>query len=193
MHCKGRLLATIATAKMFWRHLPHLFFLPALRFCLTQKKLTMKPRPLSQKNGNGHHAEVETLTERPSLGSEKLISAALSGTGMETEMEEVEGFIALKPGEGDKETYARVGTEAAAEADTLEDPGMEAPITDQNLALKEAFFASYPELEPSTEVIIGTDDRTRILNTTVYPWRAVCALRITAQNNSQWIGTDRLG
>jgi glutamyl endopeptidase len=157
----------------------------------------MKPKTLPQKNGNGHHAEVETLTESPSLGSEKLIKAALSGTGMETEMEEVEGFVATKPGEGDKETYARVSTEAAAEADTLEDPGVEAPITDQNLVLKEAFFASYPELEPSaakaiTEVIIGTDDRTRILNTTIYPWRAICALRITAQNNSQWIGTGWL-
>jgi glutamyl endopeptidase len=43
-----------------------------------------------------------------------------------------------------------------------------------------------------TEVVIGTDDRIRINNTTSYPWRTICSLRITAQDNSQWIGTGWL-
>jgi len=42
------------------------------------------------------------------------------------------------------------------------------------------------------EVVIGEDDRVQINNTTSYPWRAICSLRITAQDNSQWIGTGWL-
>ncbi|NMF84267.1 serine protease [Nodosilinea sp. P-1105] len=42
------------------------------------------------------------------------------------------------------------------------------------------------------EVVIGTDDRIQIQNTTSYPWRTICSLRITAQDNSQWIGTGWL-
>jgi V8-like Glu-specific endopeptidase len=42
------------------------------------------------------------------------------------------------------------------------------------------------------EVIIGVDNRVRISPTTTYPWRAVCALKITAQNGSKWIGTGWL-
>lgn len=43
-----------------------------------------------------------------------------------------------------------------------------------------------------TEVVIGKDDRIQINNTTSYPWRTICSLRITAQDNSQWIGTGWL-
>ncbi|RYF71781.1 MAG: serine protease [Cytophagaceae bacterium] len=55
--------------------------------------------------------------------------------------------------------------------------------------LREAFFASYDVDETATEVIIGTDDRVRIANTTIYPYRAICALRITAADGTRWIGT----
>ncbi|QPF74099.1 trypsin-like serine protease [Roseateles sp. DAIF2] len=43
------------------------------------------------------------------------------------------------------------------------------------------------QLQP--EVIIGTDDRVRVGATGSYPWRAICALRITAANGRQYIGT----
>jgi V8-like Glu-specific endopeptidase len=47
-----------------------------------------------------------------------------------------------------------------------------------------------PELVKSVqEVVIGADDRVRVTATTTFPWRAVCSLRITAKDNSQWIGT----
>lgn len=46
--------------------------------------------------------------------------------------------------------------------------------------------------ETIAEVVIGTDDRVRITNTTLYPWRAICSLRITARDGSQWIGTGWL-
>jgi glutamyl endopeptidase len=39
------------------------------------------------------------------------------------------------------------------------------------------------------EVVIGSDDRVQITNTSIYPWRAHASLRITARDNSLWIGT----
>ena len=42
------------------------------------------------------------------------------------------------------------------------------------------------------EVVIGTDDRVRINNTTDYPWRAICSLSMTAADGSGWIGTGWL-
>jgi glutamyl endopeptidase len=39
------------------------------------------------------------------------------------------------------------------------------------------------------EVVIGTDDRIQITNTSVHPWRMHASLRITAADNSTWIGT----
>jgi len=42
------------------------------------------------------------------------------------------------------------------------------------------------------EVIIGTDDRIRVTNNELYPWRCICSLLITAQNGTQWIGTGWL-
>jgi glutamyl endopeptidase len=39
------------------------------------------------------------------------------------------------------------------------------------------------------EVIVDIDDRKQIPNTTVYPWRCICALRITARDGSRWSGT----
>ena len=56
----------------------------------------------------------------------------------------------------------------------------------------DAIVGSYPELAADPEVIIGADERVRVGNTTTYPWRAICALLITAQNNRQFIGTGWL-
>lgn len=46
--------------------------------------------------------------------------------------------------------------------------------------------------ETAMEVVIGADDRVRVTNTTTYPWRCICALRITAKDGSRWIGTGWL-
>lgn len=58
----------------------------------------------------------------------------------------------------------------------------------------DAIYGSYPELlgRLVTEVVIGPDNRVRVGNTTVYPWRAICSLRITAANGSRFIGTGWL-
>ncbi len=48
------------------------------------------------------------------------------------------------------------------------------------------------ELEAAAEqleVIIGTDDRIRIKNTTAIPWRRICQLTIRARNGAQYVGT----
>lgn len=46
--------------------------------------------------------------------------------------------------------------------------------------------------ELTAEVVIGRDDRIRIHNTTSYPWRAICSLRIKANDGTNWIGTGFL-
>jgi len=71
------------------------------------------------------------------------------------------------------------------------DPGSQHAAAEAAEAV-DAIVGSYPELARQTRVIIGTDERNRIINTAVFPWRAICALRITAQNNRQFIGTGWL-
>ena len=82
----------------------------------------------------------------------------------------------------------------AAGIATLEEAGFDSSLVEE--APLDALFASYSELLPQArelqEVIIGVDNRVRINNTTIYPWKAVCALKITAQDNSRWIGTGWL-
>ena len=55
----------------------------------------------------------------------------------------------------------------------------------------EASFGPPPEPPPPgvAEAILGPDDRTKILNTTIYPYRAIASLLIVARDNSAWIGT----
>ncbi len=42
------------------------------------------------------------------------------------------------------------------------------------------------------EVVVGRDDRVRIHDTSRFPWRAVCALRIHARSGEQYVGTGWL-
>lgn len=59
--------------------------------------------------------------------------------------------------------------------------------------LTRALVLQQPKLtETAAEVVIGADDRIQITSTTTYPWRAICSLRITAKDDSQWIGTGWL-
>jgi glutamyl endopeptidase len=160
------------------------FFIP---LCIIHfKKKFMKPKTFSEtlrpKNGN----DKETLTNpRPN------IIESLPGF-TETEVEDVEGLVITRPGEADNEVLNKVGTETEMEFNELEEAGSE--VADEGVFTRDAFFASYPELlnKSLQEVVIGTDDRVRITPTTSFPWRAICALRITAQDNSKWIGTGWL-
>jgi glutamyl endopeptidase len=149
----------------------------------------MKSKSISERNGNGH-SFAETLTETPP-GLQSSSYPELS----ETEVEEVEGVTIMRPGEGDKEMASRLSTEFAESETSFEENGFDSPLAEGELL--DALYASYPELIPkmqaeAKEVIIGVDNRVRIFNTTIYPWRAICSLRITAKDNSTWIGTGWL-
>jgi glutamyl endopeptidase len=72
------------------------------------------------------------------------------------------------------------------------EPGSDGDVDGATITALDAIVGSYPELAAKPRVIIGTDDRVRVGNTTVYPWRAICSLLITAQNNRQFIGTGWL-
>ena len=57
--------------------------------------------------------------------------------------------------------------------------------------LRDIGEASFP-VRPDTmvaEAIIGTDDRVQINDTTVFPYRAIASLQITAADGSRWLGT----
>ena len=112
-----------------------------------------------------------------------------------TEIEDVEGgFVLLRPEDVDKEV-SNLGTESVEEEFLLEEAGYEGLLTEEPPL--DALYASFPELieqarQVMTEVVIGADNRVRVFTTSTFPWRAVCALKITAKDNSRWIGTGFL-
>lgn len=157
----------------------------------------MSSKTLAQSavNGNGSNSgqtshEDPTMEQRSSKGSEK-------SSGSDTEIEDVEGFNIFKPGESDREVSngrESSAMEAGGEA-ILEEPGNDLSGNEEQVL--DAFYASYGHLKNEAlrqirEVIIGADNRVRINPTTSYPWRAICSLKITAQNGTRWIGTGWL-
>jgi V8-like Glu-specific endopeptidase len=93
------------------------------------------------------------------------------------------------------ESSNEVGAESAFGATEYEG-SVGGGATDEALAVPapDALLGSYDASETSlrAEVIIGTDDRVRVGNTSVYPWRAICGLKITAANGRRFIGTGWL-
>lgn len=109
---------------------------------------------------------------------EELVSTDIStGDGTvdeagESGFESVEGY---QPPE--REEFA---TESVGDAMTV------AEATTQLRDIGEASFG-VPDALPET--VHGADDRVQIGGTNAYPWRAHASLRITAADNSMWIGT----
>lgn len=62
-------------------------------------------------------------------------------------------------------------------------------VADETTQLRDIGEASFGPPDAIAETVHGTDDRIQITNTSVYPWRAHASLRITAADNSLWIGT----
>lgn len=60
---------------------------------------------------------------------------------------------------------------------------------DATTQLRDIGEASFGPPGPVLETVHGADDRIRITNTNSYPWRAHASLRITAADESLWIGT----
>lgn len=96
----------------------------------------------------------------------------------------------------DTETAPSAGSDEAADAagevESVE--GYEVPGTALGAEVAQQIDENLPDIGeasfgPLPESVIGVDDRVKINNTSVYPWRAHCSLRITARDGSQWIGT----
>jgi glutamyl endopeptidase len=138
-----------------------------------------------------------------SLLNDPLISGSFTGvaetfaSGAETEIEDVEGYQLINAADADKEVRSQSNESANESFDQLlEETGSSFAI-DGDQAPMDALYASYSNLIADAktqvfEVIIGADNRVRINPTTTYPWRAICGLKITAQNGSKWIGTGWL-
>ena len=164
----------------------------------------MKSKSMSERSSNGH--QVETLSEDPTSfrnrqqeQNEQQDPEQEQDDGYpelsETEVENLEGVTFLRPGEGDKEV-SNQSSESSEAATEYEEVGSESSSLDAQPL--DALYASYTDLIPKMEahsrqeVIIGTDDRVRVFATSSYPWRAICSLKITAADNSKWIGTGWL-
>ena len=84
------------------------------------------------------------------------------------------------------------------EIPSITTPGSQGVKSEQSRSLK--FLAVKGKSEPlpragglsGLESIIGTDERKRILDTDLAPWRMVCALRMRGTNGSGAIGTGWL-
>lgn len=64
-----------------------------------------------------------------------------------------------------------------------------APKTSKLRDIGEASFGPPPKPGAQIETVHGPDNRVKITNTNVYPWRVHASLLITAADGSQWIGT----
>jgi glutamyl endopeptidase len=108
------------------------------------------------------------------VGDDGNESAALE---MGAEVESVPGF--------DESVLALTRGEAVGE-----DAALDAYYADLGDPTAAAMLLQQPRINESVqEVVIGRDDRIRVRNTTAYPWRCICSLRIRARDGSNWIGT----
>lgn len=97
------------------------------------------------------------------------------------------------PGAGTPQVSATEGGDASLDDRVSNGPGGgveagELAIPFNELAARPAYLSF-----GSPEVIIGdSDDRIQITDTTLFPWRAICSLRIRAGDGTSWIGTGWL-
>jgi V8-like Glu-specific endopeptidase len=82
----------------------------------------------------------------------------------------------------------------ASKSNTLEIvPGYRKPtVTAAPTSLPADAIAGSLAERSVAEVVIDVDDRVRVTNVEDYPWRAICALRILAQNGRRYVGTGWL-
>jgi V8-like Glu-specific endopeptidase len=132
----------------------------------TSAQRAKKPNPhtaVSNEPEGAAAAARKLASKPPSEGSDsKVVKPRQDGS------EAVEGFKLPKE-----------SAEAMAEV-------YEAP---DKTSLRDIAEATYGPPPPQKETVHGPDNRVRINNTSVYPWRANASLLITAADGSQWIGT----
>jgi V8-like Glu-specific endopeptidase len=63
------------------------------------------------------------------------------------------------------------------------------PNGNESAEVDEATLEALDQQVEALEVVIGKDDRVRMQDTTVVPWKRICHLRITAANRRTFLGT----
>jgi len=115
----------------------------------------------------GIHTPVTNLPRTEATISEELVSPGDPGAGEQLEL----------------------AADATSEAVTLAQMESILELTAPDTSgLADIGVASFGE-PPRLESVLGTDERVRITETTKLPWRLNASLLITADDNSQWIGT----
>lgn len=113
------------------------------------------------------------------------------------ESTEYESLAGLNFNVQDPNAEARSGSSGGGGEAGLETTAYEGSVGGEGgdeafgLAARDALLGSYEVSDPllRPEVIIGPDNRVRVGNTAIYPWRAICGLKITAANGQRFIGT----
>jgi V8-like Glu-specific endopeptidase len=124
-------------------------------------------------------ASMETDVEMPAFGE---AGAPSAGSG-ESDLESVAGYDETMLEKTREDAFEQAGEKYMLDAWYAE---FADPVT-LALAYQQPRLA-----ESAQEVVIGADDRVQVTNTTAYPWRTICSLRITAKDGSRWIGTGAL-
>ncbi len=119
------------------------------------------------------HTSVSNQPAAEAAITKSVFQAPLEGENPKTVKERADGTEAVT---GFK---LRIATQTEM-AESYEVPDMNLPD------IGEASFGTPP---PLAETVHGPDDRVKITNTNVYPWRVHASLLITAADNSMWIGT----
>jgi glutamyl endopeptidase len=137
----------------------------------TAKKSTAKPSAASL------HASVSNEEALAEKAGKPASVAPVEGPQAKTAKASADGTEAVAG-------FKLMAAETAAEA--AEAVGASAPDTSSLHDIGEASFGPPAAM---IETVHGVDNRVKINNTNVYPWRATASLLITAADNSQWIGT----
>jgi glutamyl endopeptidase len=121
------------------------------------------------------------------VADENISGAVFTGEGAET----AEGAEAAEQADHGFEVVEGFQPPAPPRETTAVLESAEALLTgpDESAQLRDIGEASFGPPGAVLETVHGRDDRIRIRNTNPYPWRAHASLRITAADNSLWIGT----
>ena len=130
--------------------------------------------PTPQPSLQGGHSSLSNQPEEGSAITETL--QAEPGTGVSERHNELTNYG----------TEAGQGFDFSEGAESADVNVFTPPQSDDLRDIGEASFGAPPSLN---EDVIGVDNRTRVGDTSAYPWRVMCSLLITAADNSTWVGT----
>lgn len=130
--------------------------------------------------------DVETVNGDQPLSS---IDAGEEMISEEVSSGEAEGVEQVPDGEFESVAgYEPPGPPSVSEFST-EAVGEVLTVADETTQLRDIGEASFGPPDAVAETVHGADDRIQITNTSRYPWRVHASLRITAADDSLWIGT----